>query len=238
MRCAIPSAIPVVNDRKLAGVLTKRSSKITGPAKKTLALPTIKTPHNLWNLPVQLRSGEGPLKHTTLRMAPILEMGIRLPSRTSSNPNPYVGTVPIPEECIGHVQKTLKKRLMKKGSGYTSLSQSKADRITHLYSLEVVQHRGKSTTEIHDGLQVLMTHTKEIHDRCPPRDTSWCYFQKRLAKFDIDGGSAPPTTRKPYLTPAEYSRALNVFTVWVLVLLKYQQHGKTQNSNESLHNML
>ena len=64
--------------------------------------------------------------------------------------NPYEGTDPIrKEECIGHVQKRLK-RLMKKGSGFTSLSQSKADRIAHLYALVVVQHRGKSAAEIHE----------------------------------------------------------------------------------------
>ena len=97
--------------------------------------------------------------------------------------NPYEGTVPIRKECIGHVQKRLKKRLTKKSSGFTSLSQIKADRIAHLYAVVAVQHREKSAAEIHDGLQVLLTHTKEIHDRCPPGDTSWCYFQKRLAKL-------------------------------------------------------
>ena len=77
---------------------------------------------------------------------------------------------------------------------------------------------------------MLLTHTKEINDRCPPGDRSWCYFQKRLAKFDTDGGAAPPTTREPYLTPAEYSRALSFCNTITM--------GKTQNSNESLHNML
>ena len=63
---------------------------------------------------------------------------------------------------------------------------------------------GKVCAEIHDGLQVLLTNTKEVHDGCPPGDTSWCYYQKRLAKYVIDGGAAPPTTRDPYLTPSEY----------------------------------
>ena len=57
--------------------------------------------------------------------------------------------------------------------------------------------------------------------------------------FDIDGGAAPPTTREPYLTPAEYSRALDVFTVFgSLSFCNTITMGKTQNSNESLHNML
>ena len=67
--------------------------------------------------------------------------------------DPYSGLVPIrKEECIGHVQKRLKKRLMKKVTGPTGQSQSKADRIAHLYALVVVQHRGKSASDIRDGL--------------------------------------------------------------------------------------
>ena len=64
--------------------------------------------------------------------------------------DPYNGQVPIrKEECIGHVQKRLKKHLMKKISSSTNLPQSKAVRIAHLYALVVVQHRGKSASEIH-----------------------------------------------------------------------------------------
>ena len=76
--------------------------------------------------------------------------------------------------------------------------------IAHLYALVVVEQRGKYASEIHYGLQVLLTHTKEVHDGCPPGDTSWCYYQTRQAKYVIDGGAAPPTTRNPYLTPSEY----------------------------------
>ena len=153
--------------------------------------------------------------------------------------DPYDGQVPIrKEECIGHVQKRLKKRLMKKAAGLTSLSQSKADRIAHLYALVVVQHRGKSAAEIHDGLQVLLSHTKEVHDGCPPGETSWCYFQKRLAEHFTEGGPAP-TTREPYLSPGEFARAVDVFKVFgSLSLCATITLGKTQNSNESLHNML
>ena len=154
--------------------------------------------------------------------------------------DPYEGIVPIrKKECTGHVQKRLKKRLMKKGKGFTSLSQGKAERIAHLYALVIVQNRGKSASEIHDGLQVLMAHTKEEDHRCPPGETSWCYYQKRLAKYDIDAGAAPPTTREPYLTPGEYARAVDVFTVFgSLSFCSTITMGKTQNANESLHNML
>ena len=150
--------------------------------------------------------------------------------------DPYEGAFPIrKEECIGNVQK----RLMKKGAGITSLPQSKADRIAHLYALVIVQNWGKSAADIHDGLQVLLSHTKEVHDGCPPGETSWCYFQKRLANFAIDCGAAPPTTREPYLTPSEFARALEVFKVFgSLSFCNTVTMGRTQNSNESLHNML
>ena len=83
--------------------------------------------------------------------------------------DPYKGTVPIrKEECIGHVQKSLKKRLMKKGSGFTFLSQNKANRIAHLYALVVVQHRGKSANEIHDCLQVLLHTLKRYTTAAQP----------------------------------------------------------------------
>ena len=153
--------------------------------------------------------------------------------------DPYHGLIPVrKEECIGHVQKRLKKRLMKKATGSTSLPQRKADRISHLYALVIVQNRGKSAAEIRDALQVLLSHTEELHDHCPPGDTSWCYFQKRKAIHHCEGGPIP-TCREPYLTPAEYTRAVEVFaTFGSLSFCSTVTLGKTQNSNESLHNML
>ena len=62
--------------------------------------------------------------------------------------DPYSGLVPIRKEgYIGHVQKRLKKRLMKKITGASGLSQSKADRIAHLHALVVLQHRGQSASD-------------------------------------------------------------------------------------------
>ena len=135
--------------------------------------------------------------------------------------------------------KRLKKRLMKKSPGLTSLSQIKADRSAHLYALVVVQHRGQSASDIRDGLQVLLSHTKEVHDQCPPGEDSWCYFQKKVAIYEIDSTEAPPTTRQPYLSPTELARAVDVFKVFgSLSFCSTITMGKTQNSNESLHNML
>ena len=153
--------------------------------------------------------------------------------------DPYSGLVPIrKEECIRHVQKRLRKRLMKV-NGTTGLSQSKADRIAHLYALVVVQHRGQSASDKREGLQVLLSHTKEEHAHCPLGEGSWCYFQKKVALYDGDSKSAPPATRQPCLSPAEFARAVEGFKVFgSLSFCNTITLGKTQNANESLHNML
>ena len=112
-------------------------------------------------------------------------------------------------------------------------------RIDHLYALVIVQHRGQSASEIHDGFQVLLRHTKEAHDNCTTGEGSWCYFQKKLALYQSDSGNAPPKNREPYLSPAEFARAVEVFKVFgSLRFCRTITLGKTQNFNESLHNML
>ena len=76
--------------------------------------------------------------------------------------DPYKGEVIVrKEECLGHVQKRIKKRLMKKSKGVTQLPERKADRIAHLYALVVVQRRGQSAADIRDGLYILLKHTRE-----------------------------------------------------------------------------
>ena len=153
---------------------------------------------------------------------------------------PYSGQVSVrKQECIGDVQKRLKKHLMKKATGLTRLSQGKADRIAHLYALVVVQHRGHTASEIRDGLQLLLSHTKEVHDHCLIGEGSWCYFQRKVVIYDSDGANSPPKTRQPYLSPAEFERAVEVFKLFgSLSFCSTITMGKTQNSNESLHNML
>ena len=86
------------------------------------------------------------------------------------------------EECLGHVQKRVKKHLHKKSKTFKGLPEAKADRIAHLYALVIVQHRGESASEIHDALQVLLLHMEEKHHSCPEGSASWCYYQKLVAK--------------------------------------------------------
>ena len=84
-----------------------------------------------------------------------------------------------------------------------------------------------------------MSHTDEKHDTCPGGSSSWCYFQKLLAQHLEDTTIPYPKTRAPFLTNSEFQRTVEVFAVFSsLDFCKTITLGKTQNSNESLHNMI
>ena len=79
----------------------------------------------------------------------------------------------------------------------------------------------------------------ESHHHCPTGEDSWYYYQKRLALFESDPSNPLPTTRQPYLSAGEYDSTVEVFNVFgSLSFSNNAALGKTQNSNESLHNML
>ena len=129
--------------------------------------------------------------------------------------NPYNGMLTVrKEECLGHVQKRVKKHLRKKTKFSKGLPEAKADRIAHLYALVIVQHRGESSQEIHEALQILFLHTDEKHDNCPEGSTSWCYYRKLEAKHLEDSSIPFPVTRAPFLTFAEFNRTTEIFEVF------------------------
>ena len=154
--------------------------------------------------------------------------------------DPYNGLTTVrKEECLEQVQKRVKKNLFKKSKIFKGLPEAKPDRIADLYALVIVQHRGESALEIHEDLQVLLLHTDEKHDNCPDGSTSWCYYRKLVAKHLKDSSLPFPVTRAPFLTVAEFDRTAEIFQVFAsLSFSKTITLGKTQNSNESLHNML
>ena len=160
--------------------------------------------------------------------------------RNLTKSDPYNGEVIVrKEECLGHAQKRLKKHLLTKSSLCNGLPDSKAKRIAHLYALVVVQNRGKEAADIRDALNVLLEHTREQHNNCPAGESSWCYYQKQVARCIKDDSLPAPCTRSPYLAPNEYQRAREVFDLFAsLEFCGSITLGKTQNSNESLHSMI
>ena len=55
------------------------------------------------------------------------------------------------EECLGHVQKRLKKHLKEKSDLFCKLSVGKIERVVQLYALVVAQNRGKTSNEIQNA---------------------------------------------------------------------------------------
>ena len=160
--------------------------------------------------------------------------------RNLTKSNPYNGEVVVrKEECLGHAQKRLKKHLLKSSSLCKGLADGKAKRIAHLYALVVVQNRGKEAAAIRDALNILLEHTREVHDNCPAGESTWCYYQKQVAICLKEKSLPTPYTRSPYLTANEYKRAREVFDLFAsLEFCGSITLGKTQNSNESLHSMI
>ena len=152
------------------------------------------------------------------------------------NSDPYRGSETVrKEECLGHVQKRLKKHLRKKSNAYSKLAAGKIERVGQLYALVVSQNRGKTPAEIQKALWNLL----DKHENCPFSTESWCYFQKACAENAEDPTIRIPPLRQPYLTDSEYGRAKEVFASFAsLSMCGALTMGQTQNANESLHSMI
>ena len=130
--------------------------------------------------------------------------------------NPYKSLVTVrKEECLGHVQKRLKKWLKKKKPSSRDLSEAKAYRIAHLYALVISQNRGRSPDEIRDALQTLVSHIDEQHHSCLVGEGSWCYFQKKIATTP----DSDVITRERYLTSSEFQRLVETFHIFAALKL-------------------
>ena len=103
----------------------------------------------------------------------------------------------------------------------------------------VVLNRGRTPTEIHNALYVLLNHLIEEHDNCPLATDSWCYFQKNAALMAEDVTIPPVVRRQHYLSPAELPRVQDIFLKFASVeMCETLTLGHTQNANESLHSIL
>ena len=154
--------------------------------------------------------------------------------------NPYEGLETVrKEECLGHVQKRLKKHLKKASPTSPAVTKSKVERVGHLYALVVVRNRGNSAATIQQALFNLVDHLGEQHSNCPCTTDSWCYFAKAQAERKDDSSVLLPPLRKPYLTVPEIDRCREVFTTFAsIAMCSSLGMGKTQNSNEALHSIV
>ena len=147
------------------------------------------------------------------------------------------------EECLGHTQKRLKKRIKKPSTkAFTPKpikTATKVEKIGHLYALVIVENRGRAPGEIQSALYTLVDHLEEKHSNCPFSTNSWCYFQKKLALIAEDASIPTPILRHPYLASDEMTRLKDVFQKFASIdMCSALALGMTQNSNESLHLVL
>ena len=154
--------------------------------------------------------------------------------------DPYEGVELVrKEECLGHVQKRLKKHLKKKSISFSKISAVKVERVGQLYALVVSQNRGKTPEQIQAALWNLLEHLVENHVNCPFSTDSWCYYQAALAENSNDPSFLIPPLRAAYLNTSEYGRAKEVFSTFAsLSMCGALTMGQTQNANESLHSII
>ena len=143
------------------------------------------------------------------------------------------------EECLGHVQKQVKKHLGKKSSTSPSISKTKVEKIGQLYAIVVVQNRGKPAKLIQQALWTLVGHLGEDNTNCRLTTDSWCYFARAQLEHALDSTVQFPKHRKPYCTDDEVARITEVFRDFASPeLCNALTMGKTQIANESLHSVV
>ena len=151
--------------------------------------------------------------------------------------DPYGGIETIrKEECIGHVQKRLKKHLNKKSKSFPKLTASKVERVGQLFALVVVQNTCRSPSEIHLALLTVLEHLVERHENSPFSLDLRFYFQKTRAQNAEYPLIASPSLRQPYLTAPEYSHAKEIFDIFASISMRSAlTMDQKKNANESLH---
>lgn len=157
------------------------------------------------------------------------------------------------EECVNHVSKRLGTGLREavkksKAQGITlggkkhgSLKEETIKKLTKYYQGAILKNKGdskKMKTAIYATLfHAISTDEKPQHSKCPQGADSWCYYQAALAK-DESPGSHKTNIR----TPVNESLLPFILPVYQRLasddLLERCIRCATQNSNESLHNMI
>ena len=110
------------------------------------------------------------------------------------------------EECLGHIQKRVKKHLKKASPTSSAVAKSKVERVGHLYALVVCQNRGKSAAKIQRALYTLLKHLGEDHSNCPCTTDSWCYLARTQAERKLDSSAPLPLLRTNPTSLSQKSR--------------------------------
>ena len=157
------------------------------------------------------------------------------------------------EECINHVQKRMgaalrskrldcsKRKITLGGRGYGRLTDGAIKQLTTYYGKAVRNHVG-DPKGMADAVNATLLHgqstdDKPQHNLCPPGESSWCFFQRAIAK-----GETPGPHKEKVGTPLNETVAKEIAPVYERLssekLMKACSAGKTQNPNENLHSVI
>ncbi|KAK7096021.1 hypothetical protein V1264_005368 [Littorina saxatilis] len=162
---------------------------------------------------------------------------------------PYGPTRPITKlECTNHLPKRMGTALRKAakderlgGRGEGRLTKEKCQRLQNYFRSAILNNledqRAMEQAIWATFFHVTSTDEDPHHDRCPAGPASWCFFQKARAE-----GQPPPPHAEHNGTALSREVSHAVLPIYRRmtnpILLNRVAHGKTQNSNESLHNVM
>ncbi|XP_070176989.1 uncharacterized protein [Littorina saxatilis] len=162
---------------------------------------------------------------------------------------PYGPTRPITKlECTNHLPKRMGTALRKAskdgrlgGRGEGRLTKEKCQRLQNYFRSAILNNledqRAMEQAIWATFFHVTSTDEDPHHDRCPAGPASWCFFQRARAE-----GQPPPPHAGHNGTALSREVSHAVLPIYRRmtnpILLKRVAHGKTQNSNESLHNVM
>ena len=117
------------------------------------------------------------------------------------------------EECLAHVSKRLKKSICKikkntKAQNYIQhkLPEPKAEYLSSNFSTVILQHRGKTSSQMANGLAILLSHVSGKHDTCPT--DSWCRWRNTATS------SQPTPAKTTNYTSQDISKVSEVFATF------------------------
>ena len=152
------------------------------------------------------------------------------------------------EECVNHVHKrmgtalrnlTKQKKLGGRGGG--RLTQDRTIHFQNYYRIAVQRNLG-NPQEMRQDIWATLFHCMSTdedpqHTKCPNHVDSWCFYQRAVARKE-----AIPSHKTNIRYPLDPDVAREMIPVYERLtdpnLLERMKLGKTQNSNESLHNVI
>lgn len=157
------------------------------------------------------------------------------------------------EECVNHVSKRLGTALRTAvkdwrtrgvklgGKQYGSLKDTTINKLTKYYQRAILRNEG-SVNEMKTAIYATLFHSissdkKPQHQKCPAGTDSWCFYNSAIAN-----GVKPGPHKLNVGTPINEEFLPKILPIYQRLasseLLERCIRCKTQNANESLHNMI